>query len=120
MPSFQNPDGAFFAFGDGIMVVNPLTGTTVQIPQQTRSLYINNGSTLAALTVRLPPAPTSRSADNSVNIGSANGVTALTVQDRFGNAVASASGGSLAGGTTASALIVRYIPTPVNAWVKWK
>ena len=117
MPSFQNPDGSFFeeATGDPIMVVAPLTGATVTIPQNTRSLYINNAAGLAALTIKLPRVPPKGQTDNTVNIGFRSAVTAVTWQDASGVAVTGPSTG-----TINAAPIFRWVDSTVNSWVWWK
>lgn len=117
MPSFMNPDGSFFeeATGDPIMVVNPASGATVVIPQNTRSLFVNNAGTLAALTIRLPRVPVQGYSDNTVNIGFKSAVTAVTWQDASGAAVTGP-----AGGTINAAPIFRWVGRPVNGWVFWK
>jgi hypothetical protein len=72
-----------------VVTVTPLTATTVTMSQGDRLLFINPAGTIAALIVKLPPNPL---AAQSVQLGFNQIVTALTVQDSAGNAVASTAG----------------------------
>lgn len=113
MPSFENPDGTFFNESGGTppVVKVPLTGDTITMKSSERSLYINAAGVLAALTVKLPMRP---ERGEFVEIGTAFGVTALTVQDGFGNAVSGAPTSLVPG----ASILMKYINSTIK-YVVW-
>lgn len=117
MTSFANPDGTFFneSGGQPALVLAPATGSTVLIPSTARDVYVNPAATIAALTVRLPGSVAN---GQQVSIGFGQTVTALTVQDFYGAAVAGApTTGTAAGG----ARVLKYIRgASATGWVLWR
>jgi hypothetical protein len=93
----------------GMVSLTPTSGDTVTLTPETPNVYISSGA-LAALTIRLPAtAPL----DRQVQIGFANPVETLTVQDSLGAAVAGAPTSAYGPG---AALLFRWVPP----WVHWK
>jgi hypothetical protein len=91
-----------------INVQSPLTGTTIALGTDDRLLYVNPAGTIAALTVKLTPNPQPY---QICELSFGQIVTALTVQDWHGSAVA----------TTAGAIGVAIQYRFINgAWVKWR
>lgn len=86
MPSFLFPNGSFFPNVEPTRS-SPATGTTVSMPQRATELYLTPAATIAALTVKLPPNPLP---GTLVSVMSSQTVTALTVQNAAGTAVAGA------------------------------
>ena len=113
--SFANPDGSFLN-ERGTATVKyyaPTTGQTITLPSDARAVFINPAGTIAALTVKLPPAPM---AGQEVNFSFGQIVTALTIQ--------TSAGGAVAGAGTAGAVgvnqVYTYIGSPVNLWKRWE
>jgi hypothetical protein len=113
--SFANPDGSFLneRGNSNAKYYAPTTGQTITLPSDARAAYINPAGTIAALTVKLPPAP---SAGQEMNISFGAIVTALTIQ--------TAAAGAVAGSATAGAVgvnqVYTYIGSPVNLWKRWE
>ena len=85
----------------------PVTGDTITLGGE-RPLYVAPAGTIAALTIKLPPAP----ADSDIiEISFGQIVTALTVQDGAGNAVQSTAG------AVGTAIQYRFVG---GAWVRWR
>ena len=113
MPSFQFADGSFYPpeanLATRLSSTAPATGSTITMTSGQSMLWINPPATIAALTVKLPPSP---SQGQYVTLSFGHIVTALTVQDGAGVAVAGAG--------TAGAIGVeqnyRYVGT---SWVRW-
>lgn len=109
--SFANQDGSFLneqgSAPVGVLV--PTTGTTIAMTKSQSQLYINPAATIAALTVLLPPAPAQ---GQTVTLSFGHIVTALTIQDALGNAVAGAASAGAVGVSTT----LKYLGA---AWVKW-
>jgi hypothetical protein len=93
----------------GMVSLPPASGDTVTVTSDTPNVYISSGA-LAALTIRLPASPP---LDRQVQIGFANPVETLTVQDSLGAAVAGAPTSAYGPG---AALLFRWVPP----WVYWK
>lgn len=116
--AYQNPDGSFRSEWGGppVTTVVPLTGDTVPISSSTRVLYIAPAAGIAALTIKLPRSPEN---GQYIDIGFSQAVTALTVQDGNGVAVA----GAPAGGAAGSSVLFRYFSLGLglpSLWVKWR
>jgi hypothetical protein len=95
-------------------VIVPLTGDTWALNPDDRVVYINPAGTIAALTLRLPPAPSATQVMGAViQICFGQIVTALTVQDFYGNAVQSTAG------AVATGIQYRYV-SPALGWVRWR
>ncbi len=111
--SYQNPSGSFKneAHGGPVTVVNPASGATIRLQANQVDLYVINGAALAALTVLLPQVQYGQ----KVEIGSQSAITALTIQDRMGNAIATAP----TAGTAGQSVTMRYLGAG-NGWVRWK
>lgn len=77
-------------------VVVPTSGDTITMHFKDRFLYVNKGSTLAALTVKLPAAP---ALGDLAVISSGDIITALTLEDGHGDAISGAPGSIAADGT---------------------
>jgi hypothetical protein len=92
-----------------VNTLTPATGATVTLADF-RPVFINTG-TLAALTIRLPPSP---STSSHVEISFAAPVTGLTIQDSGGGALANMPTSSYGPG---AALMLRYA---TGGWVYWK
>lgn len=93
-------------------VVAPLTGTTVTLGKDDTVLHVNPAGTIAALTVKLPP--TAGQPNGKVcHISFSQIVTALTVQNSNGGAVASTAG------AVATGHIYRYVNSTLG-WVRWQ
>src|SRR5579863_7956302 len=109
--SFANPDSSFVdeAAGLPFTAVNPATGITVTMSYSQRMLYVANGSTLAALTVKLPLGV--RNGD-FVGMLFESAVTALTVEHGFG-APADVTGAPTAAAASTSYEIV-YLDTTID------
>jgi hypothetical protein len=86
MPSFLHANGTFFPDA-GVKRVTPTTGTTVSVPKGSTEVYLTPAGPLAALTVKLPPSPLPGAV---VSLASSQAITALTVQNAAGGAVAGA------------------------------
>lgn len=86
MPSFLFSSGSFFPNGFPI-VRTPVAGATVQLPKGTMDVYLTPAGTLATLTIKMPSSP---NPGQVVSILSSAAVTALTVQNYAGVAVAGA------------------------------
>ena len=95
-----------------VTVLTPASGDTVTL-DHIGPYLVNNGTTLAALTIRLPSGPTS---DDLVEIGFTNPVTALTVQNASGGAIATAPASAYGPG---AAIQFRFINSTAG-WVLWK
>lgn len=115
MPSFQNADTSFFGEADGGPVrvaVDPASGSTITMKAAERDLYITHGSTIAALTVKLPlgaqPGEYFELAGNCA-------VTTLTINDGFGVAVSGAPTALVAN----TAIILRWVSDSLK-WKLWK
>jgi len=89
MTSYANPDGSFFneVAGLPLRVVAPDTGATVTMKAADRALFVNNETTLAELTIKLPRGLSPR---EKVVVFARSSITALTVQDGAGAAVSGA------------------------------
>jgi hypothetical protein len=113
--AFNNPDGTFNnETGDPpIDVQVPTTGTTVVLPYSDRYVAFMHSATIAALTVNLPTAPSGANASGQfIELYFRSAVTALTLQDHFGNAVT---------GLTAAAAATSYVFRRIQgAWVRWR
>jgi hypothetical protein len=109
--SFANQDGSFLneQGTQPVAVLTPLTGTTIALSKAQNFVFINPAATIAALTVMMPPQP---AAGQSVTLSFGHIVTALTIQDASGNAVA----GAAAAGAVGVSTTLKYIG---GAWVKW-
>jgi predicted amidohydrolase YtcJ len=90
----------------------PLTGATITLGSDDTVLYVNPAGTIAALTIRLPPTA-SQQLGKVVNISFSQIVTALTVQDSAGAAVASTSGAVTTGQQ------YRYVNATLG-WARWQ
>jgi len=93
-----------------VNIVAPASGATLTLADL-RPLYVNNPAVLAALTIRLPAGALS---GHLVEIGFANPVTALTIQDSAGVTV---PGGPTNAYGPGAALAFRHIG---SGWVYWK
>lgn len=119
MSTFEQSSSSFLS-GDAVQVVNPSSGTTVVMKANARCLFVNNQSTLAALTVRLPNGAVH---GQVVEVAFANPVTVLTVQDGLGAAAALDAPTS---GAANSAQHYKFFNTRYGAglairkWVYWK
>lgn len=115
MPSFEGADGSFFneTAGGPVSVQVSASAGTIAMSWDQRSLFINNATVYASLTVLLPKKV---EVGDIVSIGSLNTITALTIQDGFGVVVPMAPN-QLAGGATA--IYMRYINSTVG-WVAWE
>jgi hypothetical protein len=111
MPSFLQQTGTFFSPG-GVApsVLAPATGTTVTLSKGQTTVYLSNGATLAALTVKLPPNPIPGQVVNLIPTGA---ITTLTVQNSAGTAVA----GAPTAGVANTEISMRYINGVWN-WVR--
>ena len=111
--SFANRDGSFLneAGTEPIRYLTPLTGTTVTLNGNHSAIVLHPAGTIAALTVKLPPNPTP---GQTVDISFGNIVTALTVQDGNGVAVA----GALTAGAVGVHQVYRYIGE-LKLWKHW-
>lgn len=114
MSSFANPNGTFFSESHGgpVTVLTPASGSTVQLSATTADVYIANTATLAALTLNLPPPA---EGGTEIDIACQSAITALTVHDRFGNAIP----GAPTAGTPGTAVTLRYVSRAVG-WVRWR
>lgn len=99
------------ADGLPLNVVVPASGSTLTLTDL-RPVYVNSAATLAALTVKLPAA-TER---NSIDVGYARPVTALTVQNPDGTPVAGSPANAYGPG---SAHVYRYVSDAIG-WTYWK
>jgi hypothetical protein len=108
MPSFLIQGNSFFPVSVTPSVQTPTSGATVQMRASQPNLFVANVSTLAALTVRLPPASYS---GQMASITSQSVITALTVQNNLGVAVAGAPT------TNAAGTIINF--TWVNGVWQW-
>lgn len=93
----------------GMVSLTPSSGDIITVSSDTPNVYIASG-TLGSLTIRLPATPP---IDRMVQIGFANPVTALTVQDGLGVPVTGAPASAYGPG---AALLFRWVPP----WVLWK
>jgi hypothetical protein len=103
MPSFLQQTGSFYPPG-GVppAVLAPLTGTTVTLSKGQSVIFINNPSTLAALTIKMPGSPTP---GQTVNIIPNAAITALTLQTAAGTAIA----GAPTAGVATTEISMRYL-----------
>lgn len=108
MPSFLQPSGTFFPVG-GVAptIMAPTTGSTVVMSRGQSAIYLSNGATLAALTVKLPPNP---AAGQSVMLIPSGAITSLTVQTAAGGAIS----GAPTAGVAFTEIHMRFLN---NAWV---
>ena len=119
MASFNNPDGSFLneVFAGPIDTQVSASGATIAMAAADRTLFINNSGTVyTTLTVKLPGGVET---GDIVQIGAADTISTLTVEDFFGNSITGAPT-SLAAG---AAVMMRYVNTKVGTaikWVKWK
>ena len=97
------------ATGAPFVVAAARTGDTVALAFNQRVVYVNPPSTLAALTIKLPPMI---NAGGVVTIGFGQIVTALTVQDASGAAVQSTAG------AVGQGIEFRYLGA--GTWVRWR
>jgi hypothetical protein len=110
--SFANRDGTFLSEQNAapMRIVTPLTGVVITSTGQHGSLLVNPAGTLAALTVQMPPNP---SIGQTYEIGFTQVITALTIQDYSGVAVAGAAGA----GAIGVAQMYKWMGT---AWIRWR
>src|SRR5215475_13315356 len=111
MPSFLQQTGSFFPPG-GVppTVLAPTTASTVAASKGQTTMFLSNGATLAALTVKLPPSPLPGQTFNLIPTGA---ITTLTVQTAAGGAIV----GALTAGVANTEISMRYINGVWN-WVK--
>jgi hypothetical protein len=95
-----------------VAMLSPPSGGTVVLGSIAPH-YVNNSSTLASLTILLPPGPNT---NDMMEIGFRNPVTSLTIQNSSGVLVASAPTSAYGPG---AALQFRFIDT-ATGWVYWK
>jgi len=111
MPSFLQTGNSFFPPQSmPPTVYQAISGTTIPLASGVTRVYLTPAGTLATLTIKLPPGPRP---GQDVSILSTQVVTALTVQNSAGVAVAGAPT-SLAINTE---VLMRYTGT-VWVWVK--
>jgi hypothetical protein len=96
-----------------ITVSNPVSGATITMASTNRSLYINNSTVLAALTIWMPPNVPS---GEYVILCFANSITALSIRDDIGGPVSQAPTNAFGPG---AAIELRYVDGPTG-WVYWK
>jgi len=113
MPSFLAQGGSFFlSDATPVITVNvPTTGQTYAMAAGQDSAYFNHSATIAALTVKLPPAP---KPGDEVMLKFRSVVTTLTVQ----NAAAGAVTGAPVTASAAQLQTYRYVDNTVG-WVYW-
>jgi len=113
MPSFLSRPGTFFqSDATPAVVVNvPTTGQTYAMAAGQDSAYFNHSATIAALTVKLPPAPVF---GDSAVLKFRSIVTTLTVQNAAAAAVATAPVTATAGQRQE----YRYVDNTVG-WILW-
>ena len=113
MPSFLARPGTFFTSDatPAVTVNVPTTGQTYTMSAGQDEMYFNHSATIAALTVKLPPAPT---AGDSVVLKFRSIVTTLTVQTATAGAVTVAPVTATAGQRQE----YRYVDSTVG-WVYW-
>ncbi len=111
--SFQNPSGSFRneAHGGPVTVITPVTGAVIKMAANQVDLYVANAAALAALTVQLPQVLFG----TKVELSFQSAVTALTVVDRFGNAIPN----SPTAGVAQTAIVMRYLGRSTG-WVRWR
>jgi len=85
MPSFAYPDHSFFPPSTLPRSVNATSGSTFSMTASQPNVYFTNATTIATLTVKLPPSPYN---GQVATIASKSAITTLTVQDSKGVAVA--------------------------------
>jgi len=90
----------------------PLTTATITLGSDDTCLFVNPAGTIAALTVKLPSVA-GHPLGRICNISFSQIVTALTVQDSAGGAVASTAG------AVAVAHEYRYVNATLG-WVRWQ
>jgi hypothetical protein len=111
MPSFLAQPNTFFpAAGIPPTVTAPTTGSTVTMSTGQHTLYLSNGSTLTALTVKLPPSPANGQLVTLIPTGA---ITTLTVQTAAGTAIT----GAPTAGVANTGINMRFINGVWN-WVK--
>jgi hypothetical protein len=96
-------------FLTGVNVLTPAPGSTVILPDH-RPVFINTGA-LSALTIHLPPSPTT---DTKIEISFAAPITTLTVSDDSGANILPDPTSAYGPG---AALEFRFTGT---SWVYWK
>ncbi len=98
MPSFENADTSFLSESAGVPVkiIAPTTGSTYAMKAGERAVYVNNSGTLAALTIELPKMVAGLHGQ-TVWIAFKSAITALTLQDGYGNALTGAPASANAG-----------------------
>lgn len=109
--SFANQDGSFLNEQgmSPVLVLTPLTATSVALPKSAGNVYINPVATIAAFTLLMPPMP---SQGQTVTLSFGHIVTALTLQDAAGVAIAGAASAGAVGVSTT----LKYLGV---VWVKW-
>jgi hypothetical protein len=114
MTTFANVDHSFNneSAGAPVTVINPTTGSTYAMVNTDSAVYVSNSATLAALTILMKSAPRD---GEVVQIGCQSAITALTVHDYLGNAIA----GAPTAGAQNAAVVMRYIKK-LGLWVHWK
>lgn len=109
--SFANQDGSFVnqQGATPVLVLTPLTGTTVALTASQSQVFINPAGTIAAFTLLLPPSPAQ---GQTVSLSFGKIVTALTIKD--------SAAGAITGAPTAGAIgistTLKYLGT---SWVRW-
>jgi len=113
MPSFLTRPGTFFqSDATPVITVNvPTTGQTYTLAAGQDSAYFNHSATIAALTVKLPPAPVP---GDEVMLKFRSIVTTLTVQNAAAVTVTTAPVTATAG----QLQTYRYVDNTVG-WVYW-
>lgn len=113
MPSFLAQGGSFFLSDatPAVTVNVPTTGQTYAMAAGQDEMYFNHSATIAALTVKLPPAP--KPGDSAV-LKFRSVVTTLTVQNAAAVTVTTAPVTATAGQRQE----YRYIDNTIG-WVYW-
>ena len=94
-----------------VNIVNVVSGATVVLTDF-RPVFVNNATTLALLTFRLPEA----NPENAIEISFLSPVTSLIVQDSLGVVVPTAPDSAYGPG---AGLVFRYVDPSVK-WAYWK
>jgi hypothetical protein len=111
--TFANADYSFTNETDAppITVVTPLTGAVVALDTTVREVYVQPAAGIAALTLVLPRGT---GTGRFIVVGFGAAVTALTLQDGGGNALA---GLGPAAGVAGTSFELRMIK---GVWVRWR
>lgn len=113
--SFENRDNSFLQeLGNPAVfpIYAPLTGATIVAPTGQSRIMVNPAGTIAALTIRLPLNPI---AGDMIDIGFTQIVTALTLQNAAGVAIA----GAPTSGAPGVSIGYTYV-SATQGWVRWR